>query len=220
MREILEVKLEAEDLTHASALFMSRVAMPAARDAAGRDGLYDSLCAWMLHERVLNDPAWANAPQPIVPRLALRPEAHIRKDLRRFDRLIRDRLTAGHIAAALLKAAESGRTPPLPLGAARLSLNELAVSVLDDLGMADTGNVLTRVWRPSRPVIHLCAAWAVSLRELDPAARQKPTLTGPIRDRVFLATVLARAELMVPLLAKIHPPIGADDLIRMVAWSG
>jgi hypothetical protein len=169
----------------------------------------------MLHERCERDPDWANQPQWIVPRLALRPEEHIQKDMRRFDRLVRDRLTAGHIAAAFLKQAEHGAAPELPPGAARLSRNALAASVLDDLCMADPGNVLTRVWRPSRPVIHLCAAWAVSLRELDEASRKKPVLVGPLRDRIFLATVLARAEAYVPILARIDPPIPEDDLIRL-----
>ncbi len=218
MAETYEVKLDAQDLTHAVALFLSRVAVPGAGDAKKRDALYDSLCAWMIRQRAKDDPAWANQPQSIVPRLAVRGEAEITKDLKPFNLMIRDRLTAGHIAAAFLKAAETGGTPVLPPGAARLSLNEIAASVLGDLDMTDPSNILTRLWRPSRRVIHLCAAWVVSLSELDVAEREAPTLIGPIRDRVFLATVLARGELMVPLLAKINPPIPADDLIRIVAW--
>jgi hypothetical protein len=98
------------------------------------------------------------------PKHALRAERDIRRDRKTLNRRLRDRMFAAHIAIAFLQHA-AGQEPKLPRGVARLSLNELAADAAEKLGQADAGNVESRVWRPSLPVIHLAAAVAVAIND-------------------------------------------------------
>lgn len=216
MAQCFEVKFDAENLFEVSALFLSVVARPEPDDGEERRALYASLCAWMLRERCGTDPGWADQVQKIIPAYACRPEAHIRHDLKKLDDRLKKRLTAGQMAIAFLSQAETGVMPKLPRGVPRLSIAALSASVAEDVGMTEAENVRTRVWAPSRPVIHLCAAWAVTLQEAGEATLARAFLTGAIRERAFLETVLVRAEMYVELLGRSELKIPRDELFRLV----
>ena len=66
------------------------------------------------------------------------------------------------MAMAFLREVENGVAPKLP-SVKRLSINEMARMVLGDTDDSDPANVETRIWRPSRPVIHLASAVQVWL---------------------------------------------------------
>jgi hypothetical protein len=72
------------------------------------------------------------------------------------------------MAIAFLKEALPGHPLIRPPGMKRLSINQLARLVLDDTQFTDPGNVETRIWRPSLPVIHLCSAVQIFLSQLEP----------------------------------------------------
>jgi hypothetical protein len=57
-----------------------------------------------------------------------------------------------------LKEAEAGEPVKLPPSLNRLSINAMSELVLDDAKYTEPENVETRIWRPSRPVIHLASA--------------------------------------------------------------
>ena len=107
-----------------------------------------------------------------------------------------------------------GIVPPLPPKVRSLSLNQIAACALEERGLADETNMKSRVWRPCRSVVHLCAAYVTLAQEhfkehgveLDPLeATRRPE---------FLALLLYRAQLMEPLIERSRLNIGADDLIR------
>jgi hypothetical protein len=216
MRECFEIDFEGPQPFEIPALVLAALARPAAgeREAAARLSLYISLCPWLIQQRSLSEPEWATQPLPIKPIYLTWPQSQIEKDMRTFHRRMRDRLTAGHLAVGFLQEAESGVLPKLPPGALRLSLNELMKTVTEDLGIEDPENVESRVWRPSLPVIHLCAAWAVSLQEAKIATGQMPSIPDLYADPDFLKLVLRRAEMNVPLLAKSRLKIAPEKLVR------
>ena len=220
MERVFEVDFAGSNPLEVSALFLSLVARPGATEVAEQQNLYGSIYAWMLRERCIREPQWAAQPQHLVPLYACRSEGVILRDLKTLDRRLRDRLTAGHMAMAFLMKAETGATPKLPGNAKRLSINEISTTVLGDLKMADGVNVLSRVWKPSLPVIHLCAAWAQRLQSAGPQTSGQPHLSGAITAPLFLRSVLELAEGFVPLLEKIHLNIDPKTLIRIRTKAG
>jgi hypothetical protein len=89
-------------------------------------------------------------------------------------------MIAARMAYPFLKEAESGKLPALPAGLKRFSLNQMAELVLSDAGQADAENVETRIWRPSRPVIHLATAVHGYLHLVLPVAMRITFTVTPI----------------------------------------
>jgi hypothetical protein len=85
-----------------------------------------SLCNRALRKK-FSDPNTdeAQSEQALKPLYVFRPEAAVRKDLRTFDRRLRDRFVAADMAIVLLKDA-IGALPSLPEGLGSLSLNALS----------------------------------------------------------------------------------------------
>jgi hypothetical protein len=212
MREIYEVTLSGPQLYEVSALLISTLAMPGVSETAPRLRLYDSLCASFIRWHVARDPEWASQPQWIRPDQACRREADIQKDMRTAERRLRDRLASGHLAIAYLQEAESGQTPVLPGDAKRLTLNQLVEHT--NLGIPDVENITTRVWRPSLPVIHLCAAWATVAQEYHREHGRAMPLDDSTWTPEFLATIFYRAQLYEPLLERGRLKIAPESLVR------
>ena len=123
-------------------------------------------------------------------------------------------MTAGHMAVAFLQEAETGAKPKLPPKVPRLSVNAMASYAMEERGITDQANMKSRVWRPSRPVIHLCAAW-VTLAQAHFAEHDVPLEpVEAMRKPEFLALLLYRAQLIEPLVERSQLNIAADDLIR------
>jgi hypothetical protein len=139
----------------AGAMLVTLLAYPGASgsDEERRSQLHASLCACMLRASYEVDPNLATLPQIMKPIYALQTEGDCRKSFRSLPRLLRDRMVAARMAYPFLKEAESGKTPALPAGLKRFSLNQMAELVLSDAGQADAENVETRIWRPSRSSI-------------------------------------------------------------------
>ena len=75
-------------------------------------------------------------------------------------------------------------------------------------------NFQKRVWRPSRPVLHLCAAWVTLAQEHFNLHGKPLDALEAMRKPEFLAQFLHRAELMEPLIESSRLSVSADDLIR------
>ena len=208
------INLSAPQPYESQALIVATLARPSANEVGEREKLYLSLCSWLIRERAARDPVWADELQPMTPRHACRREDDIKRDMKTLDRRLRDRITAGYIAVGFLKEAESGLKPTLPNGVNRLNIEQMATSVLGDLGMADTGNVRARVWAPSLPVIHLCSAWVTLVQDMTRAGQPSPHLLQAIQERDLLIQLVARAELHVPLLERSRRRIKAGSLTR------
>jgi len=214
MGEIAEVSIKRDDGIRLPSWVLATMTWPQAVDDARREQLFLSLAAAMIRERGSKDPAWAAQPQKLVPLQAARSEDDIRRGLRGFDLRMRQRIAAGRMAVPFLREVEEGRTPPLPKGVKRLSINQLAELVLEDLDMSEVVNVTTRVWKASRPVIHLCAALTLSLQEAERAGAPWASLTEAFADKAFLKTVLIRAVAFETLLPDSRLAIAPDELHR------
>ena len=115
------------------------------------------------------------------------------------------------MAIGFLKEARTGEVPP---GIKRVSINELAQLVLDDVGYTEPENVETRIWRRSLPVIHLASALQLMLHLADPE-------TGPIGlealllGRNVIELLICTAESHEALIAQSrHLRIAPEKLIR------
>jgi hypothetical protein len=206
MRDIYQVSLAGPHLFEVSALLISNLAWPGSQEAAGRERLYLSLCAWFIRDQAARDPDWAGRPQWIRPDYACRADDAIKRDVRTLERRLKDRVTAGHMAVAFLKHAETGAAP--------LSIIGQADAVREDRGLIEAENIPARVCRPSLPVIHLCAAWATTAQEVWNATGARLVLDQVMREPAFLAAIIRRAEIYEPLLQASSLEISPDSLIR------
>jgi hypothetical protein len=180
-----------------------------------RSQAWSSLCADALRVRYLDTPE-ENRPQRMKPIHAFRSEADIARDMKAIQRRSRDRMVAAKIAIACLKALVEGPQFKMPRGMTRLSLNQLCEFVLADVGQQDPGNVETRIWRPSRPVIHLATAIAVVMDELERRTGTKIDYRHLLTERVIIEDIVRHAAAYEPLIAACPQlRISADELVRV-----
>ena len=100
----------------------------------------------------------STTPITVTPQYIFREAPLIDRDCVYVQKRLVDRMAAARIGMALVLKAGSKGGPPLPPGVKRLSINEKAAYVGEDIGQNDAGNFETRVWRPTRPVIHIACA--------------------------------------------------------------
>jgi hypothetical protein len=119
------------------------------------------------------------------------------------------------MAYPFLKEAESGELFELPASLKRLSLNQMAELVLTDARYSDPENVETRIWRPSRPVIHLASAVHGYLHSVEPETELLgfvPLMT----DHIVLEYVVRCAEYCESLVTKSRRlRINPETLIKI-----
>jgi hypothetical protein len=212
--EIAEVDIARDDGIQLPSFVLATMARPLAKDADQREQLFLSLAASAIRRRGERDPDWAARPQWLVPLQAARAEADILSGLKGFDLRLRHRIAAGRMASPFLREVEEGKPPPLPKSVKRLSLNQMAELVMDDVAMADTVNVTERVWRQSKPVIHLCAALTVTRQEALAAGAPMESLTTAFADKAFLQRVLGRAMVFEGFLPLSRLRIAPETLLR------
>lgn len=192
MTEEILVNLKDRMTYEAGAVLLTVLALPGGTDLK-RGEVHASLCALAL--RTMYDDL--GAPEAMSPQLmkqiyALRDPERIEQDRKMLFRRFRDRMVAARMAIAYLKWAETGEPPELP-GGKRVTLNNLSDMVLATAGGGDSGNVETRVWRPSLPVIHVAAAVAVVSDQLERADREPLNLNDLLFDPQLLEIVVNRA---------------------------
>jgi hypothetical protein len=149
-----------------------------------------ALCASALTMRAKTDVDWATAFQTIKPVHFSMPPNIAKRRLRRIEHALDKRLTAGHIANALIFKT-LGCSVKLPKDCERFTLKQLIKAALRDQRY-DAENDEQRVWRASLPAIHLAAALQAYLNL--PAIRQaKVSWHDIIFDTDALYWIAARA---------------------------
>jgi hypothetical protein len=198
------------EVYEAGALLVTLLAYPEEGEEM-RSEVHASLCAHALRVKCAIEPDWAITSQPMKPIYALRRQNENDRFLRTLERRVRDRMIAGRMAIGFLKEALTGEVPP---GIKRVSINELAQLVVDDIGYTESENVETRIWRPSLPVIHLASALQLMLHLADP-------VTGPIGleslllGRNVIELLIRTAEYHEQLIAQSrHLRVVPESLIR------
>jgi hypothetical protein len=198
------------ELYEAGAMLVTLLAFPgdSADDEEQRSRVHASLCSSMLRATYEAAADWAISPQSVKPIYSFQTQRDCKRNLQTLPRRLRDRMVAARMAYPFLKEAETGETPELPAGIKRLSLNQMAELVLSDIGHADPENVETRIWRPSRSVIHLASSVHGYLHLAAPAAESEgimPLMTS----RIVIEYIIRNAEYCESLVAK-SPRLGID----------
>ena len=162
----IEIDLSKTRSFEAGAIVMTILALPDG-DEEARGGMIFSLCHLALRDQYGPENPDSVREQLLKPVYAFRTEAEIRRDLRTFDRRVRDRLIAADMAFALLKKKTGTLPPKLPKDLNSFSLNALSARAARFLPKPrtpgderDQGNIETRIWRTSLPVIHLAMSLA------------------------------------------------------------
>lgn len=163
----ITIDLSRTRLFEAGAIVLALLALPKAAEEA-RGGMIFSLCHLALRETYNLTTPDALVEQSLKPVYVFRSEVEMRRDLRTFDRRLRDRLIAGEMALALLKRAVGELPEVLPPGLDGFTLAELSTWAERHLpesrilgGVHEPANTESRIWRASLPVIHFAAALAI-----------------------------------------------------------
>jgi hypothetical protein len=184
------------------------------KDDDRRADIHASLCRHAIEFQYLSDPDnWR--PKPVKLPYVFRDAKIAGREVKFAARRLGERLVAARMAIPFLQKAELGAAPALPETIKRLSLNEMAVFVLDDAGQSDAGNVERRYWAPSRPVIHLAAAMAVTGQALQKAGVPLG-LELLLLWRELVEGIVQRAQAYEELIARDPAfPVKADALIKV-----
>ena len=133
-------------------------------DAKRRQRFEDAVCNKVIRE-LASDPHWAAAPQAIRPRHLLMSSDQADAEFKRGVRVVNnERLIAGKMAAPLWASFVRNRTGFIYPGLAVVgptSSDMISVAAIDlderrgTASDANKGNVVARIWTPSKPVLHL-----------------------------------------------------------------
>lgn len=106
-------------------------------------------------------------------------------------------------------------TPSWPPGS--VSLNGMAERVIGDTAESDATNVKTRVWRSSKPVIHLAAAVAIAM-SYGEAAGHSMSMLDFLHTASVLRWTIGTAQHFAAILARqTRLRIDQADLIDISA---
>lgn len=211
MQSFVELSFARSPVYEVGAVLLALLSCPKPEEEARRAELLASLCGRAIGLQHLADPDDIT-PITIAPQYIL-DQKLIQRDTRFVSKRLGERLVAGRMMIPFLQRAAMGQAPPLPNGVKRLSLNEMSSFVLEDAGLSDPNNIELRIWRPSRPVIHLASALAIVGQQF--LAQDAPLeFDSLLQSRELIEFVLAEAEKIAKLIASDPTsPVKADLLI-------
>jgi hypothetical protein len=204
--------LDAKKLSlfECGAALLALLAFPSSTDAE-RAEIATSLCS--DHLRATFKEA-GNPDELVKAKYAFRDEGRIRKDLKKLDRLVRDRMAAAHVAIAFLQKGV-GHSPKLPSDVKRISLNQLSEFAMGQANQSIPENFETRVWRASLPVIHLAAGVAVATSDRERMGEERTSYGNIIADVEFLFNVLRYAIEHEIIIKNSQLPIKPEKLVSI-----
>ena len=212
----LDLRLDGDAPYEAGAALLTALAWPEMIDDADAMGKrHAALCQMYVTAQIECQAARAETdPSAAVDLAAIKPlyltQPH--KWVSTFDdelhRQLDDRMMAARVAIPFLRQA-AGLPVQLPPGVKRLSLDQITNMVLDDklTREKDVKNFQARVWRPSRPVIHIASAIAVTL---DHAERQGVGFT--VGDLFLRSNLIADVVRLSGQYAELIPAITTIDM--------
>lgn len=205
---------ELEDYER-SALVLSILACPSNGVAEGdrRLDLHDWLCGRALGLMIQRDPDWGNHPQRVKPRYLFSAAEQTGKTTGPITKLLQHRMVAAKMAMPFLIEASTGAPRELPRGIKRRSLNAMADFCLDDAGQTDASNLKSRIWRPSRPVIHLACAFAVELDDRQRLGLPTFNVDDLLLDWPLTEGIVQLAQTYEALVERSNLRISPDELV-------
>jgi hypothetical protein len=214
-RQAIEINFQNSEAYECGAMLLAVLAYPAqGQDDNRQASLRASLCRHAIEFLHMSDPDdWR--PQPVKLPYVFRDAKAAGRDIKYAAKRLGERLVAARMAIPYLQRSELGQAFTQPKAIKRLSLNEMAEFVLEDAGQSDACNVKHRYWAPSRPVIHLAAAAAVTGQELENAGVQL-CFEHLLVCRELIGRIVQRSQLYEELIARDPAfPVNADDLIKV-----
>jgi len=192
---------------------VSLLAFPSASEAERRQSVHASLCHEFLRQFHSNS---SNTETPILvkPKYAFRSAKEVKKDWKTFERRLRDRLAAGHMAIAFLQPAY-GIKPNLPEGMTKPTIDGMAEQIAEQFGLAEPGNVESRIWRPSLPVAHLAAAFGVAINRGQLAGHPKTSIGDIMSDASLIEEIVREAALYENIIENNKLPIDPAQLVHI-----
>lgn len=166
-----------------------------------REKAQTALCAWGLRTRAQVDLDWANIYVPIKPCNVAPSNEEVDRALKGVNRRMRDRLAAGRILMPFLQKSLTGELPIIGGRPMKPTLNKLAPYVLKHPGVGDVDNVKSRLWSPSRNVLHLAGAFEFAHDVLHKGGQQLD-FTTMIWNETFIRFVLHVAQDAEALIVK------------------
>ena len=166
-----------------------------------RGGIHASLCKWAIGMRSHSDGEWAQSPALIKPYYATWPEATMNRDIKRMNKRMRNRMIAAKIVIPFLKQTETGQPVASELDVSRLTINKMAEHVLPLSNETEVANLKSRVWAPSRPVLHLAAA-VEALRQRFEKLGEVMSYEDMLWQKDLIAHLVRKATSYIPLFEK------------------
>ena len=180
--------------------------------AAGERHL--AVCQDYLTRRAASDPEWAAQPHPIRPIYYTTAPQMMKRIDRDLQIRLRDRLIAAKMVVGFLQQA-SGFQVKLPSCVVRLSVAEMAKAVATEAGQVEITNIKGRLWRESKPVLHIAAAFAVVTHDAERQGRHV-TYLDFIGSRELIKSVIdASREYEALLLTLDRLKITPESLVRL-----
>ena len=182
---------------------LALLAFPGVADFEKRWKAAEALCAWQIRETIAGSPMTADVWRQTFPNYAHLSKGEERRRLRTLRRRLKDRMWAARMSLGFFQEALTNEPVSLPAELRNLSLDALSAYVKksERAPTDSTENFEHRVWRASRPVIHLAAALQVVLRRHaeipDDIGGNYPLDRGDLHREV-----IALAEAHEPLVAR------------------
>jgi hypothetical protein len=180
------------------ALLMAIVAWPEAEEMEGLGLVAEAIAADTLRKAYGVLPSdEADLWKADFPGLAAIDRREIKRCLRTFKRRYRDRMVAARMALGFIEEGLTGKPVRLPPSMRRHSLNQLSALVKSDLPLDDPEMIERRIWRASRPVVHIAVALQVWARMQGLDAKDIPY---PLDDGDLHSAIIALAEAYEPVV--------------------
>jgi hypothetical protein len=213
------IDLENMPQFEAGAIILALTACPDLEQDQGRKlaDLQASLCALFLRGIHAANPQDAYRPQLMKPAYAFRDERQIERDWKNFKRRIDDRMIAARMVIPFLQEAFTNRMPDLKgIQGRGLSLNRVATLVSGTERVTGPENIETRIWRPSRSVIHLAAAIELLGKELKRTRGYELTVFDIMLHRSIIEWIVLSAAEIESLIDKSERlRVKREDLIQL-----
>jgi hypothetical protein len=220
-RETIRISLSNPFCPEPGAIFLSKLAYPSAIDASARHEFMSALCRWAITEICDIDRDWATSPQPIKAGFFLGKRTDSLKALKLGSKkLVHRVIAAGFIAMPHLHAQLQG-SDLIKYQGYRPTVQMLSYDAMESMGWkGDSESTLkSRIWGPSRPVIHAAAMLGVHRCSIElPFTKTLndllPYLKFPeLLREVFVWSEIARLHL--PLIKEFR--IKEEDTIQFLA---
>lgn len=111
-------------------------------------------------------------------------------------------MLAAKMAIAFLQEVELGPAFQLPKNVKRMSINQLSEMLYEETGHMEIENIANRIWRASIPVIHLAAATAVVMDQLEKSGLAQPNIGHFLTNPALARHVVETSNLYADMLAK------------------